>query len=49
MMSRPTRMSGAKLMAGYDTNLAAEYHILCCPHRRGLADELLLRLTPALL
>jgi hypothetical protein len=29
-------------MAGYDTNLAAEYYILSCLHRRGLAANLTL-------
>jgi hypothetical protein len=29
-------------MAGYDTNLAAEYYILSCLHRRGLTANLTL-------
>lgn len=29
-------------MAGYDTNLAAEFYVLCCLHRRGLAANLTL-------
>ena len=29
-------------MSGYDTNLAAEYHVLSCLHRRGLTANLTL-------